>query len=172
MRWICFGIGILLAMACIRQEPESVYVHPGDRLPSFRLVMEDGSTLQTEDLLGAPSLLIFFNTTCRDCQKTLPLVQKAYMQFGSKVKFVAISREQPAGEVRSWWNQNGITLPFSAQEDRMVYNLFASSRIPRIYISDQEGVVREMFDDNPCPTYEVLEQALNDVLVQVHQRRY
>ena len=163
MRWICFGIGILLAMACIRQEPESVYVHPGDRLPSFRLVMEDGSTLQTEDLLGAPSLLIFFNTTCRDCQTTLPLVQKVYEQYGSKLSFVAVSREQPAVEVRSWWNQNGITLPFSAQEDRMVYDLFATSRIPRIYIADREGVVLRMFDDNPCPVYEDLDQALKSL---------
>ena len=160
MRLIAYGIGMLLAMACIRQEAESVYIHPGDRLPSFRVVMEDGSVLRTEDLLGTPSLLIFFNTTCSDCQKTLPQVQKAYAQFGSKVKFAAISREQPATEVRSWWNQNGITLPFSPQESRVVYNLFASSRIPRIYITDREGIVLKMYDDNPCPTYEELEQVL------------
>ena len=85
-------------------------------------------------------------------------------QFGDAVRFVAISRAQTAEEVSAWWKQNGIGIPFSAQADRKVYELFASSRIPRIYISDREGIVQACFDDNPCPDYERLSGALTKVI--------
>ena len=152
-----------LAAACVYHQPDGQGIETGDRLPAFVVTMDDGSSLSSGDLLGAPSLLVFFHTTCPDCRRTLPVVQQAYEKYGGNARFVAISRAQGAAEIKSWWQQNGITLPFSAQEDRKVYELFASSRIPRIYICDSRGVVVRCFDDNPCPAFEDLDLALKDL---------
>lgn len=151
----------LLLWGCIKDNPGGAVVQPGDFLPSFTVRMEDGSLLNSQDLVGNPSCIIFFNTTCGDCRRTLPHVQRVYEEYGDKVRFVAISREQVAADVRAWWNANGITLPFSAQADRAVYSLFAESRIPRIYIVDSEGRIQTAYDDNPCPDYETLRVKLS-----------
>lgn len=163
MRRFWYGICALLLAGCIADEPNGTDVQVGDRIPAFKLEMNDGSSLTSEDLIGNPSLIILFHTSCADCRLTLPQVQLVYEKFGSQVRFVAISRAESAAEIRSWWKENGITLPFSAQEDRQVYELFASSRIPRIYIANSKGVVEYCYDDNPCPDYETLATALNDI---------
>lgn len=127
-------------------------VQPGDRLPEFSVRMDDGSVLRSEDLAAGPSLLIFFHTGCPDCRRTLPLVQQAYENYPD-IRFAAVSREEAEAEVRAWWTENGLTLPFAAQEGRGVYALFAASGIPRIYLSGTGGTVTACFDDDPCPEY-------------------
>ena len=165
MRRFLFGIMLLaLAAGCVYQQPEGKNIGVGDKIPAFDIVMEDGSSLSSEHLLGAPALLIFFHTTCPDCQRTLPVVQQAYERFGKEVRFVAISRGEGQADVRQWWNANGITLPFSAQQDSRVYELFATSRIPRVYVVDGKGIVRAAYDGNPCPEYAQLEKGLRALL--------
>ena len=163
MRRFWCGIWALLVSGCLVQEPNSTGIQPGDRIPAFQLELNDGTSLNSADLLGSPSLIVFFHTACGDCQRTLPVVQQTYEQYGEKVRFVAISRAESAVDIRSWWKGNGITLPFSAQEDRQIYELFASSRIPRIYIANSQGVVVSCYDDNPCPDYETLAAVLKDI---------
>ena len=41
----------------------------------------------------------------------------------------------------------GLALPYSAQTDRAVYNLFARGGVPRIYIADREGTVRLVYGE-------------------------
>ena len=53
---------------------------------------------------------------------------------------------------------------YRASGDGGVYNLFARSLVPRVYIRDAEGVVRYIFADNPVPSYEVVRDALLGVL--------
>lgn len=151
----------LLFFGCTNESEGEWSLKTGESMPSFEVAMENGTLVRSVDLLGSPSLLIFFNTGCSDCRKTIPLVQKAHVKFGDRVRFVAISREQHEKDVRSWWDDNGISIPFSGQEGREVYEKFASSRIPRIYIMNSDGVITAAFDDNPCPTYENLEIELD-----------
>ena len=44
------------------------------------------------------------------------------------------------------------------------YNLFATYAVPRIYISDIDGVIRSIWTDNPLPTFDELETALLDAM--------
>ena len=159
-------LATLLVSSCIKEASnagESVTI--GDPMPAFTVTMGDGSELDSRSLNGHPSLLVFFNTTCPDCRVTLPRVQRAYEEFAPRgVRFVAISRAQGADEVRSYWDASGFTIPWSAQEDRKVYQLFAQSVIPRVYVFDRRGTVTAMFGDNPCPQYEDLVSAIEQVL--------
>ena len=165
-RFLCGITALLLLAGCRGSNPEGLEVKPGDPLPIFVLEMEDGSVLTSSSLKGSPSLLVFFHTSCSDCQRTLPVVQQAYEHFGETVRFVAVSRAQSKEEVSSWWHNNGITIPYSAQQDSKVYELFALSRIPRIYVSGSDGIVQACFHDNPCPDYETLSAALAKVTAQ------
>lgn len=119
-------------------------VNVGDPLPTFAVVMNDGTMLTTASLRGKPSLIVFFSTTCSDCQRELPNINRRFLEHGSDTTFVAISREQSFADVSAYWKSHELSIPFSAQSDRYVYSLFARVGIPRIYISDANGIVRKV----------------------------
>lgn len=179
------GLILCLAPACIKDKVlQGADLTVGERLPEFSVTLDDGRTVSTEDLLGNVSCIVFFHTECPDCQKTLPLVQELYDRYGvtgqisgnatngktdndmssemaqNPVRFLCISREEGAEPIAGYWAANGYTLPYSPQEGREIYNLFATFAVPRIYISDRDGIIRSIFTDNPVPTLEELEAAI------------
>ncbi len=157
---------LMLFSACIYDpaDPEGGNVGVGDALPEFSVTLSDGSSVSTGSLLGEVSLIMFFSTECPDCQEVLPLAQSLYDEFGSQLRFVLISREEGAESISAYWLENSLTLPYSAQSDREVYRLFATSGIPRIYISDRTLTVRSAFSDSPLPTLAALRSALEALL--------
>ena len=164
MKRIIFILAVLCLSGCINEKIEGVDLKVGDPIPEFSVVMNDGTSVTDVSLKESISCIVFFHTTCPDCQKTLPVIQKIYDEYLSKgVKFALISREQTSDEVDSYWKENSFTMPFSAQSDRTVYSLFAASRIPRVYICDKDGIIRYIFTDDPTPAYEDLISSLESV---------
>jgi peroxiredoxin len=129
------------------------YVKVGDRVPQFSVeaVCADGSTttFSTGRLTGE-TVIVFFNTTCPDCQRDLPLLNQYYIDHQGKEGFqmVAISREEGEESVGAYWQTNSLSIPYSAQTDRTIYNLFASSIIPRIYFCNKDGIVTRIDVEN------------------------
>lgn len=168
----CIGIiGWILAFVlhgCIVERETTPlteeYIQVGDRLPYFSLQMSDGTQLTTSDLEGKVSFIMFFTTKCSDCQKELPIVQRVYDSYrkDSTVQFVCISREQSIEVVQEYWDRQNLTLPFSPQKDRTIYELFANSQIPRIYISNPNLNVCFMSADSPLATEADLFSAIEE----------
>lgn len=154
----------IICTGCVTEnEPDPVSLLPGDRCPEFSVTLTDGSVITTSDLAGRKSLLLFFNTSCGDCRAELPVVQSVYEQILSThndVNFLCISRQQDAVSVEAYWQENNLTMPVSAQDDRTVYSLFASSVIPRIYILSPDLTITSSWDDDPVPSAADLLQAL------------
>ncbi len=171
---IVAAVVITLSMTgCITEKSHGAgdIVLVGDKLPDFEALMYDGSTVKTSDLAGTTSLIIFFDTDCKDCRATLPEVERLYREIGigagdgssEETRFVSISRGEDAETVAAYWGGNGLTLPFSATGDRKIYDLFATNTVPRVYISDDELIVHAIFTDNPNPTYDDLRSALDAI---------
>ncbi len=124
-------------------------VNVGDRVPLFTVdVVNDGvhSTFSTAQLTGE-TVIVFFNTTCPDCQRDLPKLNQYYLKHKVDEGFqmVAISREEGEEDVAAYWKDNGLQIPYSAQNDRRIYELFASSIIPRVYFVSAQGIVTRVF---------------------------
>lgn len=124
-------------------------VNVGDRVPSFTVdVVADGvhTTFSTAHLTGE-TVIVFFNTTCPDCQRDLPKLNQYYLKHQADEGFqmVAISREEDESSVAAYWKDNGLQIPYSAQNDRRIYELFASSIIPRVYFVSAKGIVTRVF---------------------------
>lgn len=166
----------LLLGSCVNEKEEPVSsVTTGQRCPSFSVRLTDGTTVTTADLAGHTTLLLFFDTACPDCRALLPVVQQVYdaitlpadqlqsgkdeSQEGSPL-VLAISREEPAPQVADYWTANSLTIPVSPQPDRTVYNLFATSIIPRIYIIAPDLTITRTYVDSPLPT---VQQLLSDL---------
>ena len=156
---------IALLCGCIRDGAVGSNVKVGDKLPEFEVVMNDGTLVTDASLMGNVSLVMFFHTSCPDCQQALPRVQEIYDEYMQEgVCFALIGRECGKDEIEAYWSENGLNMPYSAQDDRSVYNLFASSRIPRIYISDENGTVRYIFTDDPVATLEDLRSSIESLI--------
>lgn len=151
--------------ACIKERQTGADLKIGDILPDFEVVMNDGSVVTDEILKDKVSVVMFFHTTCPDCQQALPRMQQIYDEYTSKgVLFTLISREQGKDDIESYFKENGLNMPFSAQNDRKVYEKFAKTRIPRIYINEKGGIIRYIFTDDPVPSYDELKSSLESVI--------
>lgn len=165
-------LGIILLLiccfSCIQEDVgEGVrYVQPGDELPDFSVEMNDGTVLDRSSLMGKVSVLVFFHTGCPDCQQEFPALQELYEHYqgDDRVKIVCISREESADDVAAYWQQHGLTLPYSAQPDRKVYALFSEEGIPLVYISDTACRVQYLFTDNPLAAYADLLEAVSRLI--------
>ena len=161
-------VSVLLAalylQGCIK-ENVGADLKVGDHLPDFSIKMNNGVVVSDGSLKGKVSCVVFFHTTCPDCQATLPVVQSVYDEYLSEgVVFALISREQSADEIDVFWKEKCLNMPYSAQENRHVYNKFASTRIPRVYICDKDGIIRYIFTDDPIPAYDDLISSLESLI--------
>lgn len=134
------SICCVLLTACIGEPDVEERVAVGDRLPAFSVTLDDGRVYDSS--APGPSVIVFFHTSCSDCQRELPELDARYKAGEyDGVRIVCISRAEGAESISTFWREHGLTLPYSAQPDRRIYDLFASSVIPRIYTTDARGIV-------------------------------
>jgi len=131
----------------------------GDHIPPFSIIMNNGKIISNKSLEGEISIIVFFNTKCKDCQKELPVIQRFYENHPN-IPIICISRAQDKKSIAFYWQANQLTLPYSAQENRDIFELFAYHTIPRIYIIDENGIIQYIFTDNPLAQYEDLTQTI------------
>jgi peroxiredoxin len=144
------------------KDSQGVNLVVGDSLPTFQVTMNDGSTIRTSDLLGGVSVVVLFSVDCGDCRMELPEVQRLWnQQLG--VPIVLIARENTEEVIRSFWQQAQLTMSYSPQSDRKVYSLFAPRVIPRIYVSDAQGIIRHMYVDIGMPTAEIIVENIKTI---------
>ena len=126
----------------------------GQKIPDFKVRMDDGTEVSSASLEGAVNLIVFFHTMCGDCVRELPVLQKVYDRYkdDGDVNMILISRSQQKADVQAYWKKQGLSLPYSAQDNDEVYKKFALSVIPRVYVTDREIVIRFLHTDHPIAT--------------------
>lgn len=141
---------LMLTGCSVNDEEETTeHIKVGDRIPQFTVqtVNSDGTvgSFSTEQLTGE-TVVVLFHTSCSDCQRELPRLNDYYLQHREERGFqmVAISRAEGAESVAAFWAEKGLLIPYSAQDDRSIYNLFASSIIPRVYFCTAKGIVTKI----------------------------
>lgn len=167
---------LVLSTSCISDPEEPVWsLAPGDRLPEFEVVAidADGARRQvsTTSLSGRPGVIVLFSTGCADCRSELPVVNEAMLRAqaaGVDASWLCISRAEAEESVMAFWVEKKLSLPVSPQSDSEVYLKFASSIIPRIYVYDSEGIIRQVYTDSPMPDAEMLFHALQEVVGGKH----
>lgn len=166
MKRILFVLIMLAVLTgCIKEKQTGADLKVGDRLPDFEVVMDDGTLVTDEILSESVSVVMFFHTSCPDCQQMLPQMQRVYDEYAPKgIRIVLISREDPKESIESFWRENGLKMPYSAQNDRKIYGKFAATRIPRVYVNEKGGIIRYVFTDDPNPSYDEISTALENVI--------
>lgn len=155
-RLLIMFLSLISAVSCVFDDPENNFeLKVGDTVPNFTVLLSDGTAVSSSDMNEGVALIMFFHTGCKDCQNTLPEVQKIYDEYKDRICVLLVSREQAYDEVQAYWQEKGYTLPYSPQQDRVIYNLFATSRVPRVYVC-KDGKITSCYKDDPIPTYDDL----------------
>ena len=164
-RIVFLFVAVFILSGCIKEDRIAANLQIGDTLPDFRVEMSDARTVTDEMLKETVSVVMFFHTSCPDCRQALPRMQQIYDEYASKgVAFALISREDAGRDIEAYWNEQGLKMSYSAQNDRKVYEQFASSRIPRIYINDRNGIIRYIFTDDPVPSYDDMDSSVRSLI--------
>lgn len=158
-----------LCAACVSEPMEpsvdgyGTRIMVGDTLPAFSVSLSDGTCVTRDSLCGKRAVLVFFHTQCSDCRVQLPRIDSLYRTCASLSDFqlLCIARQEGRESIERFWQQNHLCMPFSPQPTRDIYNLFAYTQVPRIYIASPDGVVRFIHDDVSMPTFSVLFEQLN-----------
>ena len=169
-------LGVFMLAACMDKldTQDLVKVQIGEKVPHFNVcvTMLDSSDWRFEDgkvvdydshaHAGRRQFIVFFHTECSDCQRELPVIQEFYSRHKGEnvISFVCISRAESDADIKEYWSSNGLTLPYSPQADRRIFEQFANSGIPRIYVTDSNGFVTSIFTDRDNLTQEMLESSI------------
>lgn len=149
-------LACLLLWGCgsIHEEDDVVErIVVGSRVPIFSVNVVDYEGLTTSfstNRLYGETVIVFFSTQCKDCQRELPELNDYYLKHKDDKGFqmVAISRAEGEQSVADFWSANNLQIPYSAQEDRKIYDLFASSVIPRVYFVSSSGIITKVLIEN------------------------
>ena len=156
MKYWNIMLACLLLWGCgsIHEEDDVVErIVVGSRVPIFSVNVVDYEGLTTSfstNRLYGETVIVFFSTQCKDCQRELPELNEYYLKHKDDNGFqmVAISRAEGEQSVADFWSANNLQIPYSAQEDRKIYDLFASSVIPRVYFVSSSGIITKVLIEN------------------------
>ncbi len=121
-------------------EPRGVEV--GQLAPEFSLPQfTEGSEPKTlRNLLGAPSVLIFWTTWCPYCLRQTPALVEADRQWREQgIQFVGINVKEDAGAVAPYVQQNSIEYPVLLDAAGATAETYAVQGYPTTYFLDGDN---------------------------------
>ena len=159
MKRFAFFSLLALLLSCNKIE-QPRFPAVGDSLPEFSVTTNKGILVNTQILSQGNSLIVFFNTLCKDCQQELPVLQEFYNETSNDVRTILISREEVNASIEKYWKENSLTLPYSPQESREVFNLFSNVGIPLCVLS-KNGIIIKVYNqylDKTMPSLQELKK--------------
>ena len=146
------------------QDDETAIIKVGMAVPDFELTGVDGSKVSSESLRGQVYILNFYETTCPDCRREFPVLQKIYDKSGEVVPIMNVPRREAVEDAVAYWQGNGLTMPIYSDGAQRLYYQFATRRIPRTYIVGADSKVKASFADSPVADFISLEKALREAM--------
>ncbi len=155
MRLLCFiniALSMLLLAGCdssiLEEFPtyeQSSLVEVGDKAPSFTATLVDGGRVSLSDYRGASLILILFSHTCPDCEMLLNDLQALIDAKVQLPAILAIGRDATSEELLVYRSEHGYSIPMISDASRSIFNLYATTYVPRVYLIDPEGCIAKMF---------------------------
>lgn len=143
---VVIGGGMVVWWSVGRPPPVGPQV--GMRAPDFTLPTLEGQPVSLKDFRGQVVLIEFWQSTCPDCQRSLPHVAelaRAYKDRGLVLLGVNLDHDPQAA--LSFIDQLGlaevmITLGGNLEQAMDVVDLFEVPLVPHVVLVDRRGVIR------------------------------
>ena len=120
-KYLLVSLLALLAFVGKAQEDNSDIVKVGDTMPSFTIVSDNGSKLQSASLKGNVILVKYKNN-------------KDFV-------LLVIGREHSDADLQKYNEKKGFDFPLYPDKDRAIFGAFAKNLIPRGYLVGKDGKI-------------------------------
>ena len=145
-------LAAILFTNCVKDDDDEAveYVKIGDAIPVFS-VSGNYKDYDSTEAKGKVTLITLFNPECKDCKRELTSLQYLWENLKSDADFemVNVARGITLDALSKAENGSAwLSMPCYPDPDKFIYNLFATRTIPRIYLADKNGIVRQMWVEN------------------------
>ena len=124
---------------------ESSLVKEGDKAPLFSATLLDGTVVSLADYQGEYVMLILFSHTCPDCRMLLDELQGLINSEVQMPSILAVGRDATEEELLVYRSKHGYSIPMTSDASRSIFNLYATTYVPRVYLIDSGGYIVKMF---------------------------
>lgn len=121
-------------------------VKTGDQVPSFDIVLPDGTKTSVDALKGKVVMLQFTASWCSVCRKEMPFIEKEIWQpLKSNPEFAlyGIDLKEDAEQIRKFAELIPVTYPIALDPEGAIFSLFCrpDAGVTRNIILDREGKI-------------------------------
>jgi cytochrome c biogenesis protein CcmG/thiol:disulfide interchange protein DsbE len=138
-------------------DPNPLVATVGKPAPAFVLEDLSGAPLYAKTLRGKPLFINVFATWCPPCRIELPNIVRSYARFRTKVTFLGVDEQEPAGTIAPFTRTMGIHYTVAIDQGQMEASYRAHS-VPTSVFIDRRGIVRALYR-GPIPA-DVLQKYL------------
>ncbi len=137
-----FAVGCGTVIEGLPTHEEASIIVVGDEAPDFTATTLAGESVTLSALRGGEVLLVLFSHECPDCKMLLDDMQAARAEFDELGLYVLlVARDGDSDEVAAYMSDNGYKFDVVPDPLREIYNLYATTYVPRTYLIDSEGMV-------------------------------
>lgn len=115
------------------------WLMPGTQVPDFDAKTSDGEVVSRQRLLGVPSVVGFFSTSCEPCRQQVPLFALYLAGERAPERAVAVIVGEDGDGFASQLSTKALVVRES-QRGPMV-QAFAANALPALYLLDADGKV-------------------------------
>lgn len=89
-------------------------------------------------------MIVFFHSSCSDCRRELPKIDSIWKKLNNHPNFclMTIARGEQAEAVSDFFIQHHFSMPVYLDPQKEAFLLFANQTVPRLYLSDKNGIIR------------------------------
>ncbi len=113
----------------------------GQTAPAFRLADFAGKPLTLHNFRGRPVFINVFASWCPPCRGEIPSIVAAAVKYASRVDFLGVDAQEPAGTARRFAKQLHIGYRVGIDRGQMAVSYGAAS-LPESVFIDRGGVIR------------------------------
>ena len=136
------GMGILLAAAGFAYQALNTKLGPqsaaasGSAVPApdFQVTDESGKSITLSGKIGKPVIVNAWASWCTYCREEMPLFEKAYQQYGTKIDFMMVDladgRQETVQAGKAFISEKGYTFPVLFDTGGSLSSAYNISGIP------------------------------------------
>ena len=115
----------------------------GEQLPSIELENVAGQKISTQSLLGAPTILNIWYSTCEPCRRELPVLASAAARYRDQVRFVGVNIKDSASVAEKFAAQYGVKFELLFDTKGLFISQLGIATAPVTLAVDAQGKIIE-----------------------------
>lgn len=130
----------------MRETPTPARLVPGDPVPSFSLLDQDGNVVRPEDFEGSKLFIFFYpKANTGGCTAQAVSVQEASNRLKAMgIQVLGISPDSPSAQ-KKFAEKHGLHYPLLSDSDRLVAEAFGVWQEKQVRGKTAHGIVRSAF---------------------------